>query len=134
MSGFLLDSNHISAAERPISSVRERMGLEHRKGTRFGTITPVVCELMAGMQTVVKRHEFRRALKKLLSLLRLWPVDLDVAQHYGEVYQELRGRGRVLSPVDMMLAATARHLKVVILTTDRDFEALPDLRTENWLL
>jgi predicted nucleic acid-binding protein len=32
----------------------------------------------------------------------------------------------------MMLAALARQHKLTVLTTDRDFEALPDLRTENW--
>jgi predicted nucleic acid-binding protein len=33
----------------------------------------------------------------------------------------------------MMLAAMARQMKLVLLTTDRDFEALPDVRTENWV-
>ena len=44
----------------------------------------------------------------------------------------LRRLGRVLSQVDMMLAALARQQKLTILTTDRDFEALTDLNVENW--
>ena len=39
---------------------------------------------------------------------------------------------KVLSQVDMMSAALARQMKLTILTTDRDFEALPWLRTEDW--
>jgi predicted nucleic acid-binding protein len=33
----------------------------------------------------------------------------------------------------MMVAALCRRMNVTLLTTDRDFEALPDLRTENWV-
>jgi predicted nucleic acid-binding protein len=32
-----------------------------------------------------------------------------------------------------MLAALARQMDVTLATTDRDFDALPDVRTENWL-
>jgi predicted nucleic acid-binding protein len=40
-------------------------------------------------------------------------------------------QGRVLSQVDMMLAALARQHRLTLLTTDRDFEVLTDLRLEN---
>jgi predicted nucleic acid-binding protein len=33
----------------------------------------------------------------------------------------------------MMLAALARQHRLVVLTTDGDFKALPDLRVENWV-
>ena len=33
----------------------------------------------------------------------------------------------------MMLASLSRSLDATLLTDDRDFEALPDLRVENWL-
>jgi len=33
----------------------------------------------------------------------------------------------------MMLAALSRSLDATLLTDDPDFEALPDLRVENWL-
>jgi predicted nucleic acid-binding protein len=32
-----------------------------------------------------------------------------------------------------MIAALARHMGLTLLTTDKDFEALPDIRAENWL-
>ena len=33
----------------------------------------------------------------------------------------------------MMLAALARQHNLTVLTSDRDFEALTDLRVENWI-
>jgi tRNA(fMet)-specific endonuclease VapC len=38
-----------------------------------------------------------------------------------------------LSQVDIMVAALALSMDLTLLTTDLDFEALPDLRVENWL-
>ena len=57
----------------------------------------------------------------------------SIADHYAKVYHELKAAGRALSQVDILLAAIARHMRVTLLTTDKDFEALPDIRTENWL-
>jgi tRNA(fMet)-specific endonuclease VapC len=65
--------------------------------------------------------------------MRLWPLDGDTARMYGTVHVELRGQGRVLSQVDMIVAALARQHRLTVLTADRDFEALPDLHIENWL-
>jgi len=69
----------------------------------------------------------------LLRQIRIWPLELPMALIYAEIYHDLRARGRVLSQVDMMLAALSRSLDATLLTDDRDFEALPDLRIENWL-
>jgi tRNA(fMet)-specific endonuclease VapC len=69
----------------------------------------------------------------LLARVRLWPLEREVAPEYGDVFRELRSHGRVLSQVDMMLAALARRMDLTLVTTDHDFDALPDLRTENWL-
>ena len=65
--------------------------------------------------------------------VRLWPLERSLARFYAEVFDELRRRGRALSQVDIMLAALARQMNATLLTSDRDFEALPDLRLENWL-
>ncbi|MBV8311812.1 MAG: type II toxin-antitoxin system VapC family toxin [Planctomycetaceae bacterium] len=69
---------------------------------------------------------------QLLRHVRLWPLDTETTRLYGAVYLELRRQGRVLSQVDIMLAALARQHKLIVLTTDRDFEALADLAVENW--
>jgi tRNA(fMet)-specific endonuclease VapC len=133
MAGFLLDTNHVSEAIRPPSRVRERIDQARRTGLRVGTCVPVLCELEAALATSVRRASHRRTLDHLLTRVRIWPIDRPVARIYGEVYQDLRTRGRVLSQVDIMVAALARVMDLTLLTTDRDFEALPDVRVENWL-
>jgi predicted nucleic acid-binding protein len=133
MAGFLLDTNHLSEALRPVSRVRDRIGPLHHLGVRVGTCVPVLCELAAAFPSGDRQEAYRRALNRLLGRVRLWPLERDIAPVYSAVFHELRGLGRVLSQVDMMLAALARQRDFTLATADRDFEALPDLRTENWL-
>jgi tRNA(fMet)-specific endonuclease VapC len=133
MAGFLLDTNHLSESLRPVSRVRDRIGQLRRAGVRVGTCVPVLCELEAAFPSGNRGETYHRALQRLLGRVRLWPLERDVARLYGEIFKDLRKRGRVLSQVDMMLASLARQQDLTIATTDRDFEALPDIRTANWL-
>lgn len=130
---FLVDTNHLSAAINPASPVRERLYQQHRQGARFRTCIPVLCEIEVGIQDSSHVDSYRRQLKLLVRKVKLVPLEPAVAQGYGEIYRELRRIGRALSQVDMILAAMVRHSKWTFLTSDRDFEALPDIRTENWM-
>jgi tRNA(fMet)-specific endonuclease VapC len=133
MPDYLLDCNHLSAALRKVSPVRERIHQGRKAGHRFLCCYPVLCELEVGIQQTSKPGENRRRLAQLMRQVRWWSLDADTARLYGAIYLELRRQGRVLSQVDMMLAALARQPKLTVLTTDRDFEALTGLRVENWV-
>jgi tRNA(fMet)-specific endonuclease VapC len=99
----------------------------------MGTCVPVLCEIEAGIQQVNQPDAYRLNLEHLLRLVRIWPVDRLTARNYGVIHHDLKRRGRVLSQVDMMLAALAWQLKLTLVTSDQDFAALPDVPTENWL-
>ena len=92
----------------------------------------MLCELEAGLRHTDLKIASQNVLNAVLGKIRLWPMGTDAAEQYGAVYAECRKKDRVLSQVDMMLAAMARLLNRPILTADH-FAALPDLRTENWI-
>jgi tRNA(fMet)-specific endonuclease VapC len=46
---------------------------------------------------------------------------------------ELRRQGWQLETVDALIVVVALRHDLVLLTTDRDFRAVPSLRCENWL-
>jgi tRNA(fMet)-specific endonuclease VapC len=134
MSGFLLDTNHLGAALRRVSLVRDRIQQRRRAGIKIGTCIPALCELEVGIRQISRQEEGRRDLNLLMNHIRVWLIDQSIVASYGEIHEELRRRGRVLSQVDMMLTSLARVMNLTILTTDRDFEALPDIRTEDWTI
>lgn len=131
--GFLLDTNHLSAAIKPASPLRHRIQWVRQMGGRVGVCVPVLCELEVGFQGLRDVPYYRRVLARFLGKLRVWDLDAGTARHYGEVFSQVRRQGRVLSEVDMMLAALARQMNLTLLTSDRDFEIFGDLSVENWL-
>lgn len=133
MAAYLLDTNHLGHAIRPVSPLRDRIRSAHRHGARFGTYVPALCELQVGILRTSNPARAGRSLRNLDDVLRIWPLDLEVVPLYAELYTEMRRRGRSLSPIDLLLAALAMRMKVTLLTTDRDFEAVTELTRENWL-
>jgi tRNA(fMet)-specific endonuclease VapC len=132
MPAYLLDTNHVSMAVDRSSAVAQRILEARLEGIRLGTCLPVLCEIEAGLLQVRGPAKYRRDLNHLLLQLRLWPIDQKTARIYGELYVQLRRSGRVLSQVDIMIAALARQMKLTILTTDLDFQAVPAVRVADW--
>lgn len=133
MANYLLDCNHLSVAIRVISPLRERLRRERQVGNRFIACHPALCELEAGIEQTAAPEEYRDRLRQVLGQIKIWPLDFETTRIYGKLFVELRRKGRVLSQVDLILASLARQYKLKLLTSDRDFEALPDLRVENWI-
>ena len=66
--------------------------------------------------------------------MAVWPLGRDLLPVYGDYYERAKARGQVMCAVDLLLAALATLHKAVLLTTDNDFMALPEVPTENWLV
>jgi len=133
MKRYLVDTNHLSPALCVKSSVRERILEERRRGSRFATCWPVLCELEAGLVQLVDAGRHRRMLKVLMREVRVWPMDWRLVQHYGTVAQKAKRIGRSMSSVDLTLAALALKENTTLLTADQDFQPFPEIRTENWI-
>jgi len=133
MTLFLLDTNHLSAAINRDADLRAKLRDVRLRGDRVGTCVPVLCELQAGLTLTARCDHNQRLLRELLREVRTWPLDHGTALLYGELYHDLRRKGRALSQVDIMLAALARQMKATLVSTDRDFEAALGVRVECWL-
>jgi tRNA(fMet)-specific endonuclease VapC len=131
---FLLDTNHLSAAINPVSPLRDRIAQEHRSGSVFRTIVPVLCELEIGIQDSSHEESYRRHLRHVLKKVKLLALTDETSRGYGAIFRELRRKGIVLSQVDLMVSAVSENHGFTILTSDRDFDAIPQVPKENWLL
>src|SRR5688572_24801133 len=110
----------------------KRIESELKRGVRVGTCVPVLCEIHVGACKVADPAGYRRSLEQVMRRVRVWPLTETTALLYGEIANDLRSRGRVLSQVDMMLAALCKELELTLVTTDKDFAALSWLKTEDW--
>ncbi len=60
------------------------------------------------------------------------PWDSEAARQYGELRSTLEREGKVMGSLDMMIAAHALALDLILITNDRAFGRIKKLKTEDW--
>lgn len=133
MSDYLLDTNHLSPLLTLDHPLRRRILEAIRHGDRFALTTVNVAELLYGIGSVPRAAQNRVEWEHLRSSLRMFDVEEPDAVESAEMRIRLRRRGRQLGAIDALIAAIALRYDLTLLTTDGDFDAVPDLKRENWL-
>ena len=71
-------------------------------------------------------------LDQFLAAVTVLPWDSKTAQAYGRLRAALEREGRLLGCLDMMIAAHALSLGLTLISADRAFSRIKQLRTEDW--
>ena len=70
---------------------------------------------------------------KYLSLFNILPFDDEDAIPYGKLKSKLRREGRIIGPIDMLLAAQAISKDLIFVTNNtKEFERIEKIKLENW--
>ena len=73
------------------------------------------------------------ALKKFLLPIEILPYEEEAALCYGAIRETLEKRGKLIGPMDLMIAAHAQSLGVVlVINNTKNFSRVSDLSVENW--
>ena len=94
--------------------------------------TPVVIgELLAGFHKGNRFDQNEKLLRRFLNEedVRVLVIDEETAERYGVIYDFLRKAGTPVSPNDLWIAASAMQHGLRVLTTDRDFQKIPQILT-----
>ena len=98
----------------------------------ISTIT--LAELMHGVEKSAARDRNRRALEAFVERLSVLSFGAGAAASYGELRADLERRGSVIGPYDMMIAAHAQSLSLVVVTNNRrEFDRVRGLAVEDWV-
>lgn len=91
-------------------------------------------ELEVGVGKSRQPETARNALAKLEAVIPVVPFETSHARVYGGLRAELERRGRVIGPLDMLIAAHALGLGCRLITANvREFERVDGLRVEVWM-
>ena len=60
--------------------------------------------------------------------IRPLPLTFAIADHYADVRRVLRPAGQLIGDVDLLIAATAIHHKLTIVTADSDYQRVAGLQ------
>ena len=93
-----------------------------------------VAEMMYGVAKSQYKDKNKSALESFLAPLEIVDFDFKAAQHYGTVRAYLEKMGTPVGAYDLMIAAHALSLDLVLVTNnEREFQRIPDLIVENWV-
>ena len=97
----------------------------------IGVPSVVVGELWAGFLVGTRRTRNIDGLEEFLSqpVVDVLPVDDDVARIYGEIFADLRRKGRPLPTNDIWIAASATRAGAAVLTFDEHFREIARVGT-----
>ena len=76
----------------------------------------------------------RRQAELIMGTLDILPLEKPADRHYGEIRAELTRRGELIGQNDLLIAAHARSLGLILVTAnEKEFSRVPGLVVENWL-
>ena len=133
MATYLLDSNHMSPLVTFNHPLREKIIRRLQAGDVFCIPVPVLTETIFGFSILPRAKKNLKEWNKLESSFTYYDVQKVDAERAAELRLMLRRRGWQLETVDALIAAIALRYDLILLTRDKDFNAIPGLRRENWL-
>jgi tRNA(fMet)-specific endonuclease VapC len=129
---YMLDTNIVSAVIRqPQSELAGHLARMPRD--TFGISLIVAAELHYG---ALRKSSARltRQVEAVLEGIDVLPLEEPVDRHYGEIRNELARQGHPIGHNDLLIAAHARALKLILVSDNLgEFSRVPGLTVENWL-
>jgi tRNA(fMet)-specific endonuclease VapC len=133
MARYLLDTNHLSPLVTLSHPLRRRVHARIEGGDTFAIATPTVAEFLFGIRLLPRAAENLAEWERIRTDFLYHAIDVADAEMASSLQASLRQRGWQLETVDALIAAVALRNDLVLLTTDGDYRAVPELTTENWL-
>ena len=129
MSGsYLLDTNIVIALLAKDPAVNQHL----TEATEVFVSSIVLGELYYGARKSSRVESNIQTVDQFAAASRVLVCDSTTAQHYGQLKNFLREKGRPIPENDIWIAAVAQHHKLTLVSRDAHFRELPDLPFESW--
>jgi tRNA(fMet)-specific endonuclease VapC len=89
-------------------------------------------ELLFGLARRPQARKLHLAVHEVLRRVDVLLWDRDAARHYGPLRAALEQAGKILGPLDMLIAAHALAAKTILISNDKVFAHVPGLTTDDW--
>ena len=93
-----------------------------------------IAELEFGVAGCKQPEETKIKLYEFLSPFTIIDFDVNAAQYYGKIRNELKEMGQIIGPMDMLIASISLAQKMTLVTNNvKEFARVPELKIENWV-
>ena len=130
MKRYMLDTNTVSHLLKKHPVVSQYVKSVPMASLCISAITKG--ELLFGL---AKRPDAKRlhiAVHEFLLRVDVFPWDGAIADCYGAVRASMEIQGRILSPLDLLIATHALSVGAILVTSDRAFNQVIGLPLEDW--
>jgi tRNA(fMet)-specific endonuclease VapC len=128
---YLLDTNtasYVIKGRYPL--VDRRLARASAKGIAISSITEA--ELRFGGARLHQATRLHALIEDFLLRVTILPWDSPAAQQYGPLRASLERDETPMGNLDLMIAAHALALNLMLVTNDRAFARIKNLRLEDW--
>ena len=125
---YLLDTNIVIAMLTGDTAIAEKM----QNPYNLFLAAPVVGELYYGAQKSNKVTENFNKINAFVEEHTFLFCDLETAQWYGIIKNQLQRKGRPIPDNDIWIAAIAIQHGLILVTRDAHFDEVESLQTERW--
>lgn len=130
---YLLDTNAVIAVMKENQNVIAHIRQIGKSNLRI--CAPVEAELWFGVKKSEQQSKNRFRLQTFLEWIPSLPFESDAASHFGEIRADLTKKGTPIGLFDMQIAAIALTNDLTVVTNNtREFERVPNLKLEDWLI
>jgi len=133
MAQYLLDTNHASPLVTVGHPLRTKIIERREAGDTFALCVPVMTETKFGIG-IFRAKANLEEWQRLRPRFTAYALDASDAELAVDLQLALRKTGWQLASFDALIAAMALRYDLILLTTDRDFQAVAGLQIENWLV
>lgn len=130
MTRYMLDTNTVSHFLRSHPTVTARILEVPMASLCISAITQG--ELLFGLAKRPSAKALHFAVREFLRRVDSLPWDNAVAENYGTARPRMAESGKVLAPLDMLIAAHALFEDAVLVTNDQAFRQMTGLKMEDW--
>jgi tRNA(fMet)-specific endonuclease VapC len=130
MKRYMLDTNTVSHIIKSHSAAIQHLVTVPMASLCMSAITEA--ELLFGL---AKRPEAKRlhlAVRELLRRVDVLPWETAIASSYGVLRADMERQGKILASLDLLIAAHALSLGLILVTSDQAFGQVADLQLEDW--
>lgn len=130
LSLYMLDTNTVSHLIKEHPAVTRRVVTAPMESLCISAITEG--ELLFGLAKRPDAARLHIVVREFLRRVEVLPWDSAVAQKYGLVRADMARQGKVLAPLDLLIATHALSAGAILVTNDKAFALLAKLRLEDW--
>jgi len=130
MTPHMLDTNTVSHLIREHPLVTKRLLAVPMASLCISAIT--AGELLFGLAKRPQATRLHAAVREFLKRIDVLPWDSNAAEQYGLMRAHLTAQGKVLAPLDLLIASHALDRCALLITSDHAFSQVPNLKIEDW--